>query len=447
MTLTESSKKAGGLEKFAKLDTTVTVIDAFTMLNDFDTQDLLSNRRDDVTPEDERTVSDLMVDQIEFANVIILNKLDMIDEEKKTQVLHIVKSLNHDAKIIETTRGRVHPKEIVNTGKFDLGQAQRGKGWLQDIHEMIVRQVQGGRSVVAPKPETEEYNVSNFIYQRRRPFHPRRLQELIYDKYILQLDEGEYEDDDEEEQTEEKGNEMKNTEDKADFSSIHNESNSGDSDATSDAKHTSDSREPGSSPNTTLDDSDSDDGEDSLFAPDNDTILKNRRNHPIFRDLYRSKGLIWLATRPTMRGSWSQAGAMLTIVGDQPFMCTLDEEDYLTGDPEVDEQMRHSLAQGGEWGDREQEVVFIGYKLQKANLEQLLDDCLLNDDEWEKWQEIMRNEDNDMEGKVQELYDTFDDGFPDWLEEDEHDHDHDHAGHSHGPRKISDYAEEIQEVD
>lgn len=78
MSLTKNSQKAGGLEKFAKLDTTVTVIDCFTILNDFDTQDLLSTRRDDVTPEDERTVSDLMVDQIEFANVIILNKLDMV---------------------------------------------------------------------------------------------------------------------------------------------------------------------------------------------------------------------------------------------------------------------------------------------------------------------------------------------------------------------------------
>lgn len=78
-------KQAGGLDKFARLDTTVTVVDTFTMLNDFDTADLLSGRRDDVTPEDERTVSDLMVDQIEFADVIILNKIDMVkfglDEE------------------------------------------------------------------------------------------------------------------------------------------------------------------------------------------------------------------------------------------------------------------------------------------------------------------------------------------------------------------------------
>lgn len=84
-------KKAGGLDKFARLDTTATVIDAFTMFNDFDTDDFLSSRRDDVTPEDERTVSDLMVDQIEFADVIVLNKIDMVrihftDPRPKTRI-------------------------------------------------------------------------------------------------------------------------------------------------------------------------------------------------------------------------------------------------------------------------------------------------------------------------------------------------------------------------
>lgn len=82
-----SRTKAGGLNKFAKLDTTATVIDAFTIFNDFDTDDLLSSRRDDVTPEDERTVSDLMVDQIEFADVIVLNKIDMVCSPRALVVL------------------------------------------------------------------------------------------------------------------------------------------------------------------------------------------------------------------------------------------------------------------------------------------------------------------------------------------------------------------------
>ena len=79
--LTTLSKKAGGFEKFAKLDTCVTVIDSFTMINDFNTADMLSKRENGVAPEDERTVSDLMVDQIEFADVILLNKIDMVSHD------------------------------------------------------------------------------------------------------------------------------------------------------------------------------------------------------------------------------------------------------------------------------------------------------------------------------------------------------------------------------
>ncbi|UZP45279.1 hypothetical protein NXS19_013091 [Fusarium pseudograminearum] len=180
-------KEAGGLEKFARLDTTVTVIDAFTMLHDFDTGDLLSSRRDDVTPEDERTVSDLMVDQIEFADVIILNKLDMVDASTKPRLLDLIKKLNHRAKVIESSYGKVDVKQIVNTGMFNLQVAQAGYGWLQDLHDMTVREV-NGRNVLTPKPETEEYSVRSCIYTRHRPFHPRRLWALLYDKFILQLE-------------------------------------------------------------------------------------------------------------------------------------------------------------------------------------------------------------------------------------------------------------------
>lgn len=87
-------KEAGGLEKFAKLDTTCTVIDAFTMFHDFETSDLLSARRDDVTPEDERTVSDLMVDQIEFADVIVLNKIDMVSPKNLASMRELIKKVS-----------------------------------------------------------------------------------------------------------------------------------------------------------------------------------------------------------------------------------------------------------------------------------------------------------------------------------------------------------------
>lgn len=149
------SKQAGGLEQYARLDTTVTVIDAFTMYNDFETADLLSSRRTDVTAEDERTVSDLMVDQIEFAEVIILIKVDIIDRKTRARMRERISKLNHRAKVIEAKYGKIDVNEIVNTSSFDLERAQTAYGWLQDLHEMTVRDM-NGRKVITPKPETEE---------------------------------------------------------------------------------------------------------------------------------------------------------------------------------------------------------------------------------------------------------------------------------------------------
>lgn len=148
-------KDAGGVEKFARLDTTCTVIDAFTMFHDFETVDLLSSRRDDVTPEDERTVSDLMVDQIEFADVIVLNKIDSVSAANRKSIHSLIKKLNHRAKVIECNYGKVPVSEIVNTGMFNIELAQTGYGWLQDLHAMTVREI-NGRKMVTPKPETEE---------------------------------------------------------------------------------------------------------------------------------------------------------------------------------------------------------------------------------------------------------------------------------------------------
>ncbi|UKZ67029.1 uncharacterized protein TrAtP1_008193 [Trichoderma atroviride] len=303
-------KQAGGLDKFARLDTTVTVIDAFTMLNDFDTADLLSGRRDDVTPEDERTVSDLMVDQIEFADVIILNKIDMVNGEVKAQILDLVKQLNHRAKILESKYGKVDVKELVNTGLFSLEIAQAGYGWLQDLHAMTVREV-NGKNVVTPKPETEEYNVQSFIYTRYRPFHPRKLYALLYDKFILQM---EHPDEDEEEDDEEDGEEQEasDTEDAGmvdyeDVTSIN--SSSGDvaeqhaSSSPSGAPST-----PATAPSLDDDSKDSNTMDLDMVTPSNDAILANKRAHPTLARLFRSKGEYFLATRPHRAGEWSQAG-------------------------------------------------------------------------------------------------------------------------------------------
>lgn len=256
-------KEAGGLDKFARLDTTCTVIDAFTVFHDFETADLLSARRNDVTPEDERTVSDLMVDQIEFADVIVLNKIDMVSAEQRERVLTLIKQLNHRCTVIESSYGKIDVSAIVNTGMFNLEAAQTGYGWLQDLHAMTLREVKG-KKTVTPKPETEEYNVQNFIYVRRRPFHPRRLFALLHDKFVLQHPFSE------EEEEGEEGSEDEEME----------EDEGGDEDV--------DMEE-----------------EDPLELPDSDVILANKRAHPLFSRLFRSKGEYFLATRPGRAGGKS----------------------------------------------------------------------------------------------------------------------------------------------
>ncbi|KAL7923271.1 P-loop containing nucleoside triphosphate hydrolase protein [Trichoderma austrokoningii] len=422
-------KQAGGLDKFARLDTTVTVIDAFTMLNDFDTADLLSGRRDDVTPEDERTVSDLMVDQIEFADVILLNKIDMVDDQVKAKILDIVKQLNHRAKILESKYGKVDVKELVNTGLFNLETAQAGYGWLQDLHAMTVREV-NGKNVVTPKPETEEYNVQSFIYTRYRPFHPRKLYALLYDKFILQMehpDEDEDEDDEEQEGSDTEDAEMIDYED---ITSIN--SSSGDiteQHASSSPSHAPST--PATAPSPHDDSKDNNTMDLDMVTPSNETILANKRAHPTLARLFRSKGEYFLATRPHRAGEWSQAGAMLTLTGGRSWFCTLPAEEYTTGSEDVDALVKYDIAKGGEWGDRRQEIVFIGEGLDHDGLEAMLDACLLTDEEFESWKGVMRKDGVEDEGKRREmLEELFEDGFPDWAGDGE-DEDEGHEGHNH----------------
>lgn len=409
------------MDQFARLDTTVTVIDAFTMLNDFDTAEMLSSRRHDVEEEDERTVSDLMVDQIEFADVIILNKTDMVSATDKARVLKVVKQLNHRAKILESSFGKVNVADIVNTGAFKLEEAKTGYGWLQDLHNMTIREVHG-RNVITPKPETEEYNIQNFVYTKSRPFHPARLFQMIHDQFILQLehfeeDEDEDDCDDGEEEEDDEADEM---------------------------------------------DVDEPDSTDSFpDIPGNDTILANKRSHPVFKRLFRSKGEFFLATRPNRAGEWSQAGAMLRLNGGRKWFCIVDEEEYLTGSPDIDAMVLHDIEKGGWMGDRRQEIVFIGENLDHEALKSLLDGCLLDDGEFGAWEKVVKDEGLTDEQKMDALANLFDDGFPDWAGdddegEDHEGHHHNHDGHHHvhkkGLRSIKDHMEveeeeKIKEVD
>jgi len=132
-------------------------VDAFNLFHNFSTSEFLSDRYgpDKIIPEDERTVTDLMVDQLEFADVVIVNKIDSIDVKTKERVLAFVRKLNPAAKVIEACYNKIDVKEIINTGRFSFEKAATGAGWLRSLHELTQREV-GGKNVFAPKPETEE---------------------------------------------------------------------------------------------------------------------------------------------------------------------------------------------------------------------------------------------------------------------------------------------------
>lgn len=287
---------------------------------------------------------------------------------------------------------------------------------------------------MTPKPETEEYNVRNFVYSRRRPFHPLRLFSLLHDKFILQLEEPDEDGDDEDAEGDNESDDAEMTMDEDDES--HSDSNQSSSRLSPSDRSTAvtaptsvasdaDGKEPPGGNAITVADA---------TTPANDMILANKRAHPLFARLFRSKGEFFLATRPHRAGDWSQAGAMLTLSGGRPWFCTLPAEEYMTGNPEIDALVQHDMRNGGEWGDRRQELVFIGEKLDVKGLERVLDECLLTDEEFKDWEELMR-EDESLEQKLDRLSDLFEDGFPDWADPDEvtagveHNHDHGKSGH------------------
>jgi hypothetical protein len=123
---------------------------------------------------------------------------------------------------------------------------------------------------------------------------------------------------------------------------------------------------------------------------------------------------------------------MITMRGGRPWFSTLPAEQYLTGDEEVDKMVQFDIANGGEWGDRRQELVFIGEGLDSKALEAALDDCLLTDEEYGQWVDVMRDESLNHETRQDKMQDLFDDGFPDWSEDHEHGDGEDHEGHDHG---------------
>ena len=165
-TFTFRDDAGASLSALARLDTLVTVVDAFNFLRDWGCEDLLGDRGQSLGEDDTRTVAELLVEQIEFADVLVVNKTDLVSPADRERLARILGRLNPGARIIETVEGTVPPGDILGTGRFDFDAAALAPGWLAALR---------GDEV----PETDTYGIGSFVYRARRPFHPRRFWDAL----------------------------------------------------------------------------------------------------------------------------------------------------------------------------------------------------------------------------------------------------------------------------
>ncbi|MDR6873597.1 G3E family GTPase [Bosea sp. BE125] len=252
------------LDDVARLDTMVTVVDAINLLADYDSRDFLSDRGETAGEGDARTLVDLLVEQIEFADVVVINKAGAVSAEERDRVRRVVRGLNADAEIVEADFGRVALDQVLNTRLFNEERAETHPLWHKELF--------GFRDHV---PETEEYGIRSFVYRARRPFHPRQLHALM-----------------------------------------------------------------------------------------------NTR----FPGVIRAKGHFWLATRPHWVGEYSLAGRITRTEGLGSWWAAVPQERWPRSE-EFASLMRRHWSQI--WGDRRQELVFIGGpEMDEAAIRAALDACL-----------------------------------------------------------------------
>jgi G3E family GTPase len=331
------------IANLARLDTCVTVVDATTLMPLFENTDFLHQKFKGTDKQDERTVIDLLIDQIEFADVILLNKRESVSKSILEKCTKLLKTLNTQAQVIPTTYSKIDLNLILNTEKYSFDKASTAAGWMQSLQETHV-------------PETIEYGISSFVYRARRPFHPKRLYDLV-EKMVFIIEspgEGEDEGDDEGEEDEENHEEEHYEEEH------HDEENN-------------------------VNDEQQDQEEEGIVVDEEEAKKRlSYKRSSSFKNLLRSKGYLWIATRPQNMGQWSQAGMMLTVSNggtwyvDQP-------QDMWPQDEEVVRLIRKDF--DGDFGDKRQELVFIG-QFDVGDQERIvneLDLCLVDEGEWRQY--------------------------------------------------------------
>ena len=166
-TFTFADEEGISLSDIASLDTMVTVVDAVNFLKDYEEAKYLKDAGESLGEEDERSVADLLVDQVEFADLILISKTDLVNSDEIKRLTAILRTLNTSAKIVPISHGKVDMNEVLDTGLFDFQRAQQAPGWLKEMR---------GEHI----PETEEYGIGSFTYVARRPFHPNKFFNFLH---------------------------------------------------------------------------------------------------------------------------------------------------------------------------------------------------------------------------------------------------------------------------
>jgi len=284
-TFTFEDENGISLSDVARLDTMVTLIDAVNFLKDYDEAKYLNDTGESLGEDDHRTIADLLIEQIEFADILLITKCDLVDEATVKRLTAILKKLNTHAKIIPIKNGKLPINTVLNTNLFSFEKAQEAPGWLKEIR---------GEHT----PETEEYGISSFVYQARKPFYPKKFYDFL-----------------------------------------HNE------------------------------------------------ILSGK--------LIRSKGYFWLATRPQLAGNWNQAGGIAHHGYAGLFWKAIPRTRW-----PKDQESLDSINKNWQepFGDMRQELVFISQNLDETKIKNLLDECLLSDDDlllgkkhWAKFEDPFPN--------------------------------------------------------
>ncbi|MCY4158712.1 MAG: GTP-binding protein [Bacteroidetes bacterium] len=272
------------LSQFSHIDTMVTVVDAFNFFRDFGSPETLVDRELSDIEGDVRTIVNLLTDQVEFANVILLNKTDLVSREHLGVLKAFVHKLNPAAKIIESTFSKIEPLEILNTGLFDFEEAEQSAGWIEELKKD------------KHTPETEEYGINSFVYRSKKPFDPKRFWNFIQHKF----------------------------------------------------------------PSTII----------------------------------RSKGLFWIASRNEQALVWSQAGGSLKAGSGGVWWCTMPFGKRIEYPSFVENQQHIESGWDKIFGDRKNEIVFIGQEMDEESIKKELEACLSTDEELsdQKWREGYQDE-------------------------------------------------------